>query len=846
MFTLLGDGAYSQVYKVKRIQDGQIYALKKVRLNHLSEKERENAINEVRILASIKHVNVISYKEAFIEPTTQSLCIVMEFADNGDLFQKITENQAAGATYNEQDIWKIFIQIVRGLRALHDLNIMHRDLKSANVFLNKDLTVKLGDMNVSKIANGKGLNYTQTGTPYYASPEVWKDEPYDQKSDIWSLGCVLYEMIALRPPFQANDMNGLYKRVIRGQYQKLPKQYSAELANMVSLLLQVNPQNRPDSQKITQLSVFSKKFNEFFPDIAEQDKSELLKTIRIPKNIMYLSNRLPLANYNSNIKRHQQISKMYKSTQQRSSIRSINKDNSITIEQQDVKLPNLESNMKSIVNKKASYEDILTRQNSKIKLQNKNDQDMIQIEYQDKKSALMSLDHSLNESRINSLSPKQHQSSSKKKGNLIVSNINSHKNSIVLDDQPMIIAQSSANLHSNLDTPYDEDISDQLRVNQLPQIQSRALQQNRYREEGNSLSQQSSLNQKKTISLVKRDNSLKRLQAEKQSDSSLFLYKNDNQSQNQDSVKVSQQRLQDIYNMRYQKPTINNLIPFQQERKTRMNDISMNKQNMQLGQILVSSQKMKNQQNHSQNRESEAQLQRIQLKEQIKSINNSVKSTLFHNGVPINYKPKKNTVNYEEKLLKIANVYARGQGSMSPLQNTKPKKEYINHSMVINESAHNSSTKQLQDRYHSVSNSISNVKLPSLNNRSLISNDITSIGGVDLSQIEVFNPYENRSSVSNAQQSQKLLKKGQKQYLQSSSSKDQLPLPYQSQHQQNLKKQRQYLLMNQKNNNLNTSFKSTGASLTKSESSNVIQVNLKPGEGEIIETQDLKAPVLVI
>lgn len=93
------------------------------------------------------------------------------------------------------------------------MNVMHRDLKSANVFLNMDLTAKLGDMNVSKEANKRGLNYTQTGTPYYASPEVWKDEPYDTKSDIWSLGCVLYETISLKPPFTADDMKGLFKRV---------------------------------------------------------------------------------------------------------------------------------------------------------------------------------------------------------------------------------------------------------------------------------------------------------------------------------------------------------------------------------------------------------------------------------------------------------------------------------------------------------------------------------------------------------------------------------------------------------------------------------------------------------
>lgn len=132
--------------------------------------------------------------------------IIMEHADNGDLFQHICDHQKSSTSFTEKEVWKVFIQVVRGLKALHDLKIMHRDLKSANVFLNADLTAKLGDMNVSKVANKKGLNYTQTGTPYYASPEVWRDEPYDCKSDIWSLGCVLYEMITLKPPFTADDM----------------------------------------------------------------------------------------------------------------------------------------------------------------------------------------------------------------------------------------------------------------------------------------------------------------------------------------------------------------------------------------------------------------------------------------------------------------------------------------------------------------------------------------------------------------------------------------------------------------------------------------------------------------
>lgn len=156
-------------------------------MTNLSEKEKENALNEVRILASISNRNIISYKDAFIDETSQSLCIIMEFADDGDLFQKICSHQAKGVYISEKEIWSIFIQVVMGLKALHELKIMHRDLKSANVFLYKDSKAKLGDLNVSKVAK-QGLSYTQTGTPYYASPEVWRDQPYDNKSDIWSLG----------------------------------------------------------------------------------------------------------------------------------------------------------------------------------------------------------------------------------------------------------------------------------------------------------------------------------------------------------------------------------------------------------------------------------------------------------------------------------------------------------------------------------------------------------------------------------------------------------------------------------------------------------------------------------
>jgi NIMA (never in mitosis gene a)-related kinase len=138
---------------------------------------------------------------------------------------------------------------LRGLKTLHDLKIVHRDIKCANLFLTKEGVVKLGDLNVSKVAK-MGLLSTQTGTPYYASPEVWKDRPYDHRSDIWSLGCVLYEMITLLPPFRASSMAGLATKVTKGQYGPIPQQYSVDLSQMIRSMLQVEPRNRPTIDKI--------------------------------------------------------------------------------------------------------------------------------------------------------------------------------------------------------------------------------------------------------------------------------------------------------------------------------------------------------------------------------------------------------------------------------------------------------------------------------------------------------------------------------------------------------------------------------------------------------------------
>ena len=304
----IGEGSYSTVLKVQRIEDGNIYALKRVKFYKLSDKEKENALNEIRILASVKSKNVISYKEAFFDEKDSSLGIVMEYADNGDLFQLITERKKTKNYFTEQEVWKVFIQLLNGLKALHDFKILHRDIKSANVFLFKGGICKLGDLNVSKVAR-KGLGYTQTGTPYYASPEVWEEKPYDSKSDVWSLGCVMYEMITLRPPFQAKSMEELYKKVMRGIFPKLSSKYSEDLSDVIKLMIQVEAGARPSCEELLKMPMITKRI-EFFNnnkdiDITEEQnesvnkKFELLKTIMVPNKLENLGKNLPKPNYDT-------------------------------------------------------------------------------------------------------------------------------------------------------------------------------------------------------------------------------------------------------------------------------------------------------------------------------------------------------------------------------------------------------------------------------------------------------------------------------------------------------------------------------------------------------------------
>ena len=306
----LGRGSFGSVYLVLRKKDQKIYALKTVIFENLNKRDQENSLNEVRILASINHPNVIGYKEAFWDEKGSSLNIVMEYADDGDLESKIVQMRKEGGMFNESLIWSYSIQMIEGLKALHDKKIMHRDIKSANIFLVKDKhQCKLGDMNVSKVIKEKVLR-TQTGTPYYASPEVWKDEPYSYKSDLWSIGCVIYELCALRPPFKGKNLDELYGNVCKGNIERISHIYSDDLWKMIMMLLQVDVKKRVDCNEFLDSKLIMKKIKEMKENNSECKDLEinknsfsgtLLKTIKF-KDFKDIKSQLPTKkNYDINL-----------------------------------------------------------------------------------------------------------------------------------------------------------------------------------------------------------------------------------------------------------------------------------------------------------------------------------------------------------------------------------------------------------------------------------------------------------------------------------------------------------------------------------------------------------------
>ncbi|CAH1787997.1 unnamed protein product [Owenia fusiformis] len=241
----VGKGAYGAAVLYKKKDDDSLVILKEVNMHDLNASERQMALNEWKVLAMLDHPNIISYYDSFEEDGT--LMIEMEYADGGTLAQYLVRDKPM----EEKEILSIFQQIVAALRHIHEHNILHRDLKTANIFMTKEGVVKVGDFGISKMMSTatKAAN-TVLGTPYYISPEMCEGKAYNEKSDIWASGCILYEMACLTKTFEGSNLPALVNKIMKGQFAPVKGNYSPEFKMLIRDMLQREPEYRPTASEL--------------------------------------------------------------------------------------------------------------------------------------------------------------------------------------------------------------------------------------------------------------------------------------------------------------------------------------------------------------------------------------------------------------------------------------------------------------------------------------------------------------------------------------------------------------------------------------------------------------------
>lgn len=215
-------------------------------------KRASEALREAEVLKALAHPNIIGYDDAFM--VEANLCIVMEYADGGDLAAAIARRREAGRKYHEREAMAIFAQLALALRHVHEQRIMHRDVKSQNIFLTSSGVVKLGDFGIAKmLATSEFCAATQIGTPHCVPPELCENYPYDFKADVWGLGVVLYELLALECPFSAKSFAALAVRICTADPRPVPSVYSPEARSLLNRLLSKRPEERPSSVEVLEI-----------------------------------------------------------------------------------------------------------------------------------------------------------------------------------------------------------------------------------------------------------------------------------------------------------------------------------------------------------------------------------------------------------------------------------------------------------------------------------------------------------------------------------------------------------------------------------------------------------------
>nr|XP_057935086.1 serine/threonine-protein kinase Nek3 [Doryrhamphus excisus] len=244
--SVIGEGSFGRAVLVQCKNTQEKYVVKEIQLPK-NESKVEKWRREAVLLSTMKHPNIVAFREAF--EADDLLCIVMEYCSGGDMLQRIQQQKTKH--FCVDDILKWFAEMCAGAKHIHDKRVLHRDLKSKNIFLTDKGTVKLGDFGSACVLNSsKAYACTYVGTPYYVAPEIWENKPYNNKSDVWSLGCVLYELCTLRHPFQEPSWKSLILKVCRGAYPPLPKHLPYELQLLLRQMFKTDPKDRPSLRTI--------------------------------------------------------------------------------------------------------------------------------------------------------------------------------------------------------------------------------------------------------------------------------------------------------------------------------------------------------------------------------------------------------------------------------------------------------------------------------------------------------------------------------------------------------------------------------------------------------------------
>lgn len=278
----LGQGAAGSVYLVKNKETKRSLAIKKIQLDESRKSRRKESVEkEARILSQLKHPHIVTFHDSFFEeqPDATFLCIVQDYCDGGSLDEKIELRRNKKEKFDENRIMQWFLQLVMAVQYIHSRKILHRDLKTQNVFLTKNEVIKLGDFGIARsLENTIDKAMTMVGTPSHMSPELCQDMPYNNKSDIWALGCLLFEVCAFQPAFDACNLMGLIYKIVKGNHAEIPSIYSQDFHNLIGSMLRKDPEHRPSASAILNLPFVSMHLNSFI-----NEKESLLQTWSIRK-----------------------------------------------------------------------------------------------------------------------------------------------------------------------------------------------------------------------------------------------------------------------------------------------------------------------------------------------------------------------------------------------------------------------------------------------------------------------------------------------------------------------------------------------------------------------------------